>query len=46
MERLTYAERLKEIQITSLEERRKRGDLISMYNLIRGGRDSKKLKSD
>ena len=32
---ISYKERLKRINITSLKDRRVRGDLIEMYKLIR-----------
>ena len=31
---LTYNERLKELQLKTLEEKRERGDLITIYNLM------------
>ena len=31
---LTYEKRLKEMQLTTLKERRKRGDLITIYKLM------------
>ena len=31
---LTYEERLKEMQLTALKERRERGDLITIYKLM------------
>ena len=33
---LSYEERLKRLNITSLKDRRVRGDLIEMYEVIRG----------
>ena len=34
MEDLPYEERLKEMHLTTLEERRERGDLITIYKLM------------
>ena len=36
MRELTYEERLKEIKLPTLEERRERGDLITIYKLVNG----------
>ena len=32
---LTYEERLKKIQLTTLKERKERGDLITIYKLMK-----------
>ena len=34
LEELIYEERLKEMHLTTLKERRKRGDLITIYKLM------------
>ena len=36
MRDLTYEERLKEMKLPTLEERRERGDLITIYKLVNG----------
>ena len=36
MRELTYVERLKEMKLPTLEERRERGDLITIYKLVNG----------
>ena len=36
LRKLPYEQRLKECKLTTLEERRKRGDLLEMYKIMHG----------
>ena len=36
LEKLSYEERLKKLNLTTLETRRLRGDLIEMFKIIKG----------
>ena len=39
LKHLSYEERLKRLDLTTLEERRTRGDLLEMYKIIMGKRE-------
>ena len=45
LEDLTYEERLKEIHLTTLKERRERGDLITIYKLMNNLEEADRKKN-